>query len=167
MLITIFTLRMHSQSSSSGYASLALKQQITTTRDSSLVGSSSLMGGLAGGGAGGAVGTGGTNKTSKGYSDIYRMSNESGRGGGGGGGPTDSCSFQSPAIVPSMKHSRAVHGGPAGSSTSKNPTMSGSSNLSTTWPRQNGCYGASQFAMAGTARQISADNTILTGKNTT
>lgn len=161
MLVTIFTLRMHSQSSSSGYASLALKQQIATTRDSSLVGSSSLMGGLAGGGAGG---TGGTSKTSKGYSDIYRMSNESGRGGGG---PTDSCSFQSPAIVPSMKHSRAVHGGPAGSSTGKNPTMSGSSNLSTTWPRQNGCYGASQFAMAGTARQISADNTILTGKNTT
>lgn len=163
MLITIFTSRTHSQSSSSGYASLALKQQITTTRDSSLIGSSSLMGGLAGGG--GAGGAGGTSKTSKGYSDIYRMSNESGRGGGGG--PTDSCSFQSPAIVPSMKHSRAVHGGQAGSSTGKNPMMSGSSNLSTTWPRQNGCYGASQFAMAGTARQISADNTILTGKNTT
>ena len=164
MLITIFTSRTHSQSSSSGYASLALKQQVTTTRDSNLIGSSSLMGGLAGGG--GTGGAGGTSKTSKGYSDIYRMSNESGRGGGGGG-PTDSCSFQSPAIVPSMKHSRAVHGGPAGSSTGKNPMMSGSSNLSTTWPRQNGCYGASQFAMAGTARQISADNTILTGKNTT
>ena len=165
MLVTIFTSHTHSQSSSSGYASLALKQQITTTRDSSLIGSSSLMGGLAGGG--GAGGAGGTSKTSKGYSDIYRMSNESGRGGGGGGGgPTDSCSFQSPAIVPSMKHSRAVHGGQAGSSTGKNPMMSGSSNLSTTWPRQNGCYGASQFAMAGTARQISADNTILTGKNT-
>ncbi|XP_019850510.1 PREDICTED: crescerin-1-like [Amphimedon queenslandica] len=133
-----------------GYASLALKQQVTAS--SSLpVGQSSTLGG------GGGV-TGASNKASKGYSDIYRTSNETGNG--------DSRSFQPSSIGP-MKHSRVVYtGGSTVSGGGNGPGskgIPGSSSLSTTWPRQNGSYGNNHFTKGSTARQISADNTGLSG----
>ena len=141
---------MHAQSTvtTGGYASLALKQQVTAS--SSLpVGHSSTIGGTV---------TPASNKASKGYSDIYKTSNETGNG--------DSHFFQ-PSTIGPTKHSRVVYtGGSTGNGGGSGPGskgIPGSSSLSTTWPRQNGSYGNSHFTKASTTRQISADNTVLSG----